>query len=40
MKSSVFQNETPQEILLKIKKVKALAESGIGGEKRSGPAFT
>jgi hypothetical protein len=35
MESSVFQNETPQEILLKIKKVKALAEGGIGGEKEA-----
>lgn len=34
MKSSVFQNETPQKILLKIKKVKALAEGGIDSEKK------
>lgn len=27
------KNETPQEVLLKIEKVKALAERGIGGEK-------
>lgn len=27
-------NETPQEVLLKVKKIKALAERGIGGEKR------
>lgn len=35
MESPVFQNETPQEILLKIKKVKALAEGGVGGEKEA-----
>lgn len=35
MKSSVFQNETPQKILLKIKKVKALAEGGIDSEKEA-----
>lgn len=28
-------NETPQEVLLKVKKVKALAERGIGGEKEA-----
>ena len=28
-------NETPQEVLLKVKKIKALAERGIGGEKET-----
>lgn len=28
-------NETPQEVLLKVKKIKALAERGIGGEKEA-----
>ena len=26
-------NETPQEVLLKVKKIKALAERGIGGDR-------
>lgn len=28
-------NKTPQEVLLKVKKIKALAERGIGGEKEA-----
>lgn len=28
-------NETPQEVLLKVKKIKALSERGIGGEKEA-----